>query len=354
MTVATPTAPNWGALPESMTAEQINRMIELFLSDQDPDTMGLITDKPGTRLGNAVLVGHFEDDSPEWHQARRAGIGGSEIASILGINSFKSRFVLWHEKYGTIQPEGIDPDFAEWGHRLEPVVRDKFADNHPEFEVLPGGSWVHVDRPWHLANPDGRLLNRATGEVDGIWEGKTSATGYGWENGSVPVKYVAQVRHYLECFGFEYAYISVLIELGKYKEFVIYRDPMTPVVSMQPGEKDVWYAPGGPAMLATAQEFVDSIHAGTPPPMDGGEDSHKLVRKFHPDIDGTTFDLDDKTGQQLLDARQAVKDAESEHNRMKSVVIEQMGKAKYASHRGVNIARRQANKAGPTLVAVNS
>lgn len=367
------TAPNWGALPEQMTTEQINRMIQLFVADLEgaagaaasgtdsstttpqPDSFqSSLEEPPGTRLGTAVLVGHFADDSPEWHQARRAGIGGSEIASILHMNSFKSKFVLWHEKYGSIQSEGIDPDYAEWGHRLEPVVRDKFRDNHPEYEVLHGGSWVHQDRPWHLANPDGRLRNKVTGKVEAIWEGKTSATGYGWENGSVPPKYVAQVRHYLECFGFEYAYISVLIELGKYKEFRIPRDPMLPVVSMQEGEKDVWYGSGGPAMIQEAQAFVDSLHAGTPPPMDGGEDTHKLVRKFHPDIDGSDCELDDKTGQDLLDARQAVKDAEAEHNRMKSVVIEKMGKAKYAKHRGVVIARRQANKAGPTLVAVAS
>jgi hypothetical protein len=43
----------------------------------------------------------------------------------------------------------------EWGNRLEDVIIDKFADEHPEYVLLRDvGSWAHNERPWQKANPD--------------------------------------------------------------------------------------------------------------------------------------------------------------------------------------------------------
>ena len=33
----------------------------------------------------ATLIGHFEPGSPEWHAARATGLGGSEVAPVLGL-----------------------------------------------------------------------------------------------------------------------------------------------------------------------------------------------------------------------------------------------------------------------------
>jgi putative phage-type endonuclease len=102
----------------------------------------------------AELVGHFEHGLPEWHQARMGGIGGSEIAAVLGLSKWESHFSLWHRKQTLIPDRPDNPD-TEWGTRLEPVILQAFADRHPELVVdTRPGTWRNTDRPWQIANPD--------------------------------------------------------------------------------------------------------------------------------------------------------------------------------------------------------
>ena len=321
------------------------------------------------RLGTALLRGRYADGSPEWHEARRTVIGGSEVGSILGVNSFESRYVLWYRKAGFLhQGEEVANPLFEWGHRLEPVVAEKFADNHPEFDVQISGSWVHQDRPWHGANPD-RILapvyeydgEEFVGEPEAILEIKTSMSGYGWENDMCPIKYVAQLRWYMECFGFSYGYLAVLVSLGDYREFLVPRDPAQPVVSMQTGNSE-WYAIGGTDMLDAAAEFYMSLPgqldpAGTPPDIDGGTDTYELIRERHPDITNVDIEVTPELAAQLREALTAEKAAIAEAQRMKSVMLDLMGKGRRAiiptddPKKPQVVARRQSKQGGkPYLV----
>ena len=299
-----------------------------------------------TKVGAAVLVGTYPDGSPEWHAARRSVIGGSEIGSIMGVNNFQSGYVLWYKKAGLIPDDSEENPLFEWGHRLEPAVAQKFADEHPEFRVSMSGSFVHEDRPWHGANPD-RLLSAMYevvtehGEIveyeappEAVLEIKTSMNGYGWENDKCPVKYVAQLRWYLECFGFDYGYLVVLANLGDYREFLVPRDPSQPVVSGQTGEQE-WYAIGGEEMLDAGAEFYYSLPGkataiGTPPEPDSGKDSYELIRTFHPDILDTELVLDEEFVAELRAAQEAEAKATAELQRIKNVLLERMGKNRKA------------------------
>lgn len=299
-----------------------------------------------TKVGNAILVGTYADGSPEWHEARRSVIGGSEIGSILGVNNFQSGYVLWYKKAGLIPDGNEENPLFEWGHRLEPALAQKFADEHPEFQVSQSGSFVHEDRPWHGANPD-RLLRPRYEEVDpsgevfeyegdfeAVLEIKTSMNGYGWENDMCPVKYVGQLRWYLECFGFEYGYLIVLANLGDYREFLIPRDPSKPVISMQTGAAE-WYSIGGEEMLEAGRDFYESLPgkltpSGIPPEPDGGKDSYELIRTFHPDILDTELELEEAFVAELRAAQEAEAAATAELQRVKNILLERMGKNRKA------------------------
>lgn len=327
------------------------------------------------RLGTALLVGRFEDGSPEWHEARTRVIGGSEVGSILQVNSFESRYVLWYRKAGYLQREEADNPIFEWGHRLEPVVAEKFADMHPEYDVQVSGSWIHEDRPWHGANPDrmlavryevvdedGELLDIET-DVEAVLEIKTSMSGYGWERDMCPVKYIAQLRWYLECFGLDYGYLVVLASLGDYREFLVPRDPSKAVVSMQTGAEE-WYAVGGQDMLDEVKAFYDSLPGqltaeGTPPPIDGGTDTYEMIRERHPDILNTDVEVTRELAAQLKEALEAEKAAVAEAQRMKSVMLDTLGKARRAiiptddPKKPIIVARRQSKQGGrPYLVTI--
>lgn len=327
-------------------------------------------------LGTATLVGRFEDGSPEWHEARTKVIGGSEVGSIMGVNAFESRYVLWYRKAGYLdRAEGGDNPLFEWGHRLEPVVAEKFADNHPEFDVQMSGSWVHKDRPWHGANPDRILAPRYVYDDGDEWEVsevldpeavleiKTSMSGYGWERDLCPVKYVLQLRWYMECFGLQYGYLVVLVALGDYREFLVPRDPAQPVVSMQTGAEE-WYSAGGQEMLDAVEEFYLSLpgqltSTGTPPPIDGGSDTYELLRERHPDIINKDIEVTQDLADQLKAALEAEKAAIAEAQRMKNVVLDLLGKNRRAiiptadPKKPTIVARRQSKNGGkPYLVTV--
>lgn len=289
----------------------------------------------------------------------------------MQVNSFESRYVLWYRKAGYLHrgEEAPNPLF-EWGHRLEGPVAEKFADNHPEFDVQVSGSWIHRDRPWHGANPD-RLLAPVyeidgevyVGDPEAILEIKTSMSGYGWERDMCPIKYIAQLRWYMECFELDYGYLAVLVSLGDYREFLVPRDPNKPVVSMQTGNEE-WYSIGGQEMLDAANDFYLSLPGqltpeGSPPDIDGGTDTYELLRERHPDINNVdvevTPELASDLHQSLVDEKAAVAEAQ----RMKNVVLEIMGKGRRAiiptadPKKPVIVARRQSKKGGkPYLVTV--
>ena len=313
------------------------------------------------KIGTAVLVGTYEDGSAEWHAARRSVIGGSEIGSIMGVNNFQSGYVLWYKKAGLIPDGNEENPLFEWGHRLEPALAQKFADEHPEFEVVTSGSFVHQDRPWHGANPDRLLAPIYTtdegedyvGDPEAVLEIKTSMNGYGWENDLCPVKYVAQLRWYLECFGFEYGYLIVLANLGDYREFFVPRDPANPVVSLQTGAQE-WYSIGGQEMLEAGAEFYNSLpgkatEAGIAPPPDGGKDSYELIRTFHPDILDTELELEADFVAELRAAQAAEAAATEELQRVKNALLERMGKNRKAvlgEGKGKQVIARRSSKNG--------
>lgn len=324
---------------------------------------GEVTAPEVVTLGTAILQGVFEDGSPEWHEQRTKVIGGSEIASIVQApGAFTSRYKTWYIKAGFIVEEHdqATKDRFEWGHRLEAVVAQKFQDNHPEFDVnTKAGSWVHKDRPWHGSNPDGLLTllplgAESTGDLpSAILEIKISGTGYGWEHDTCPIKYVAQMRWYMECFGFDYGYLAVLVGSFEYREFLVPRLPTEPVISMQTGASE-WYAVGGQEMLDAGEAFFESLPGratavGTPPPIDGGEDTYAMLKERNPEIHDTVVELDPVDVYRANDAVERLKAAEAEARRAKGVILDAMGKAKAGMVGTRKVARRQATKGAPAL-----
>lgn len=164
------------------------------------------------------------DDDADWSDFRRLGIGGSDVASIMGINRYRSPMEVWLEKTGRKpSPDLSDNEKVEWGNRLEGAVRQKFRDAHPELEVTEMGvTLVDKARPWAHANLDGRIQD---GDSTGVLEIKTvgAERRHDWDDG-VPDYYMAQVTHYLAVTGWGFAYVAALFGGQHYEEWRIERD----------------------------------------------------------------------------------------------------------------------------------
>lgn len=163
----------------------------------------------------------------QWLAARRRGVGGSDVAAILGVSKYDGPTKVYYDKLGLL-PD-VDNAAMEWGRRLESAVRLKFADEHPEFHVTEGPGLVrHAERPWQLATIDGLAAECPGGDPLALLEVKTGRANtdeWGDElTDEVPLPYVCQVTWYLDVYGLRTGYLAVLLDGRDYREYVIEYD----------------------------------------------------------------------------------------------------------------------------------
>jgi putative phage-type endonuclease len=293
--------------------------------------------------GQAELVGTFAPGSPEWHAARAHGLGGSEIPAVLGLSPFESRYSLWHRKANLIGPIEESPEM-EWGTRLEQAVADKFRDEHRDLHILKSGTYRHIERPWQIANPDGLSWHVDLGVSEdpvGLLEVKTSPFGDNWgEAGTdeIPVHVRAQVLWYLDTFGLPFGEVAVLISGLDYREYLVEYDPAEAQI-----------------LRDAAVEFLATLDAGTPPPIDSHDETYRAVREMHPDIEPTSHELSDPVARDFLAARTELAAAKKVEQHARSAVADEMGNAHTAWWMGQKIATRQARGEGlPYLVTAKN
>ena len=148
----------------------------------------------------------------EWLAARRKGIGGSDAAAIVGVDTYRSTFEVWLDKTGAPVDHDDQSEPAYWGTRLEDIVREE-VHLRTGHDIVPDKKLLaSLQRPWQLANLDGWVHDRATDEI-GVYEGKTAGywAGQEWEADEVPDTYLLQGMHYLAVTGAPWLVYGVLI-----------------------------------------------------------------------------------------------------------------------------------------------
>ena len=159
-------------------------------------------------------------DRETWLAERRTGIGGSDVAAILGLSKWSTPLAVYLDKIGEA-PAVEDNGPMRWGRYLEPVIRQAYSDETGR-NVRVMDMIRHPTREYMLANidgftDDGRLL-----------EIKTARTAEGWgEVGTdqIPTPYLFQVQHYLEVTGFEFCDVAVLIGGSDFRLYEVGVDP---------------------------------------------------------------------------------------------------------------------------------
>ena len=279
----------------------------------------------------AKFIANHENGSQEWHDLRATGIGGSEVGTICGLNKWESAYTLAAKKLGKIPADFKTSEAMEWGTRLEPVILEKFEDEHPELTVHKDvGTWQHAEREWQIANPDG-IFETAAGEL-GIIEVKTAQFEDDWAAG-VPAYYETQVQWYLQTFGFEQAYVVALFHGNRYREYAIQASEMAQEVN-----------------LAAVERFRTYLEEDQLPDFDGSENTYQTVRVQHPDIIDEEVELG-QLGLHYFTAQEELAAAEKKATEMKSRVLDALGSAKKGTLDGTWIVTRQARGTGsPFLV----
>lgn len=153
----------------------------------------------------------------EWLEARKSQLGGSDASCCLGLNPYKSNVELWEEKTGRRQQEDIsDKPYVKYGILAEPLLRELFAMDHPQYQVYyeEHNMFVNSDYPWMHASLDGELLDED--RRHGVLEIKTtqimqSTQWLQWED-KIPDPYYIQILHCLAVTGYEFAKLKAQIK----------------------------------------------------------------------------------------------------------------------------------------------
>ena len=273
----------------------------------------------------AELIGHFVHESPEWHAARRSGIGGSEIAAILGLSKYQSRYSLWLFKKGLIPDQPVN-DQMTVGQYVEPAIVAWLSDKHGQPIATNLGTWRNRERPYQVANLDGRM-------GDDLIECKFQIYEYEWGlDGSdeIPPYYLAQVRWYLDLFGLDTARVGVLFGgSGRFAEFVVHPDD------------------GDTALMReAAEEFMDSLARNERPDIDEHGATYEAIRREVPGVGSGDIEVSGEVAEQFLTARRNLDTAKSAAQFATNRVLGLLNDcdAKRATYCGKPIAYKQAGR----------
>ena len=210
------------------------------------------------------------DSHEEWLELRHKYIGGSDAASVVGLNPFSSAYSLWAEKTGKIAP--FEGNLAtEVGTYLEDFVAKKFEQETGKKVRRVNQSFLNDDYPWAIANIDRDIV----GEDAGLEIKTTSEINIKkFNNGEYPANYYCQCMHYMAVTGKKKWYLAVLIGNRDFKIFELERD-----------EEEI------EALMDAEKNFWNLVKTDTPPVADGMASTSEALTAIYPQSNDESVDL---------------------------------------------------------------
>ena len=248
-----------------------------------------------------------------WLEARRTGIGGSDIAAILGLSPWKTALDVYLEKRGEVEDSVSDSDAVYWGNVLEAVVADEYAKRtgrkiqrinqiirHPEYDWAIGS----IDRAI-VADGTRARIDRRTSRLlgaDGVLECKTTSAfaraqwGRDEDDEAIPLHYQAQGMWYLAITGLPWCDFAALIGGQRFVIKRLMRDDEV-IAQIFERAEDFWHR---------------HVLAGVPPEPANARD----VERLFPVDDGESIEADAEliaVYQAAREAREAMREAEAQY-----------------------------------------
>lgn len=217
----------------------------------------------------------------QWLKERKKGIGGSDVAAILGLSKWKSTYDIWVDKTTDVLQEEYSNESIYWGNVLEEIVAQEFS-KQTGFKVRRNNKILqHPEYYWMRASIDRKIVGE-----NALLECKTTSE-YNkneWKDDEIPLNYILQCMHYLAVTGFEKCYIACLVG-GRhfiYKEILRNEEVIKVLVEK---ERIFW------------QEHVEK---NIPPEVDGSESCKKLLDSHYEPVGNLEIDLDNQNKIDLL------------------------------------------------------
>lgn len=262
-----------------------------------------------------------------WLDERRRGIGGSDVAGILGMSKWKTPLQVYLDKIGKAE-DTPDNEAMLWGRVLEPVIRQQYADRTGRPVRVPEKMIYHRDHEFMLANLDGFTDDGRVVEI------KTARFGDEWgDQGTdqVPVPYLLQVQHYMAVTGFEVADVAVLVGGSDFRLYEIHAD-----IDLHK------------LLIEKEAEFWGMVQERKPPEPVTSADAQAMFKAkagLFVEANMDTFEAIE----QLAEIRAKMKDFEQQEEQAKAVVMRTMGHADTLTWNGRTLATWKESKPRQTF-----
>lgn len=143
----------------------------------------------------------------EWLEYRRKGLGGSDAATVCGLNPYSSKIELWADKTNRL-PEKEDSEQMRLGRDFEDYVAKRFCEETGKKVRRLNMMYAHEQYDYITANVDRDIV----GENAGL-ECKTTMNyaRLDFESGEIPHYYYCQCCHYMNVMGYDRMYLAILV-----------------------------------------------------------------------------------------------------------------------------------------------
>lgn len=200
-----------------------------------------------------------------WHGLRKLHIGGSDVAALLGISPYKSKWQLWMEKAGKLEPEDLSKNMAiQAGTFLESGIAN-WAAHRWNMQITKVTDYYTVDGVEGM----GASLDYIADDGKPV-EIKWSARGHGWQYEGdkiieAPEAYLVQVQHQIACLNAN----GIDVDSG-WLVAMIENEPRRMLIPRHDGVIE--------AMKASITEFWASIVLGDEPDPDFSLDGDAITK----------------------------------------------------------------------------
>ena len=279
------------------------------------------------QIGKARLLGYFEHDSDEWHEARK-GVAGSLVSCLMGHNPWRSAYTAYYEALGLLERESTGPNMAmRLGTAFEQPIIDLWeSDNTDWLKVHGTGTWASTKNDRFKANPDG-IIEWVDGSL-GILEIKFTRN----PMNELPVHYYDQVMWYMHTLGIDRG-ILVAVANGEMVEHEIMYD-----------------AEYANKLEAKAVEFLECLDNRIEPAWDGSKSTYETVRELSEGLHDGDIELDGLYPE-LIAAKENYELAESVFTEIKSRVLKHMDGIRVGLYQGDKVLTLQSRgTSGPYIV----
>jgi putative phage-type endonuclease len=151
-------------------------------------------------------------------EERKTGLGGSDVAAVLGLSRYATPADIWLEKIGRGKEKQVT-ELMHFGNKLEAVIADEFADRNKVSLMEPTQMYRHPEHSFLIANPD-RLIYHRHEIVECKNVSAYRAKEWGEEGtDNIPTEYLLQVAHYRYVMRLDCVHIAALLGGNEYRQY---------------------------------------------------------------------------------------------------------------------------------------